>query len=105
MARDPITIDRLEQVAKAFETVSENVSKAVSEMRKRGMPEALLHYQTVVNTRVPELLDWSVTLASNVNSQLVAWELGVASQSQIEKDANDRRKKKSPAKARKSKGQ
>lgn len=92
MARDPISVEQLEQIANAFKRIEESVSSAVGKMRKKGMPTALVHFKTIANTRIPELLDWSVTLNNNVDSQTVAFELGVASQAQIEKTANEKRK-------------
>lgn len=98
MARDPISVEQLEQLANAFKKIEMGVSNAVALMREKGMPSALVHYKTIANSRIPELLDWSVTLNNNVESQTVAFELGVVSQAQLEKTANERRKKKATPK-------
>ena len=104
MAGDPIPVEQLEQMAAAFVRIGTAIGKAAGEMRKEGQQRVSLHYKTILNIRLPELLDWASKVGPSVESQIAATKLGVTSHTELGKAAYERRKKNARAKTKPKKG-
>ena len=91
------TTEELSVIQEELAGCAEAIGRIVEMMEAVGMEEIVVHSQTILNHRLPELTDWAHKMEAAAKSQTQTFKRGVQSKAEYERDRYKRQRLKAEA--------
>ena len=78
------TADELEAIQEELTSCASALGRVVKSMRDSGIPELVVHSLTVMNHRMPEVINWANNLESAARTQIATFKRGIPSKAEYE---------------------